>query len=80
MAHEYEAQDLLRKLSAGESFSTLAQKFSSCGSARSGGDLGAIDLHRLDVDFAEAAQKLSAGEVSPVVRTRFGHHLIKRLE
>ena len=57
----------------------MARKFSDCPSAPSGGDLGTIDLRRLDPIFAEAAQKLQPEEISPIVKTPFGYHLIKRL-
>ncbi len=78
--HKYEAEDLLRKLaSPGAEFGELAKKFSRCSSNSRGGDLGEIELHRLDDDFADAARNLSVGALSPIVRTRFGHHLIKRL-
>jgi parvulin-like peptidyl-prolyl isomerase len=77
--HKYEAEDLQRKLSAGGEFGELARKFSRCSSNSRGGDLGEIELHRLDDDFADAARTLAVGALSPVVRTRFGHHLIKRL-
>jgi peptidyl-prolyl cis-trans isomerase C len=79
--HEYEAQDLVRKLDAGEDFASLARKFSTCGSAASGGDLGDLTgkMNRLDDDFREAAEKLKVGARSQPVRTRFGYHLILRL-
>jgi peptidyl-prolyl cis-trans isomerase C len=75
----YEAEDVLRKLQSGSDFAEMAKKFSRCPSARQGGDLGQIELRRLDDDFAEAARLLAPGDMSPIVRTRFGHHLIKRL-
>ncbi len=77
VTHKYEAEDILRKLQAGESFEVLAKKFSSCGSAANGGDLGPIEAHRLHPDFAEAAQSLKPGELSGIIRTPFGYHLIK---
>ena len=73
---KFEAEDLLRKLKEGASFEGLAQKFSTCSSSQVGGDLGLVDLSRLDSDFAEVAQGLTAGQVSEIVRTRFGYHLI----
>ena len=79
--HEYEAQDILRKLEAGEDFTSLARKFSTCGSAANGGDLGDLTgkMNRLDDDFREAAETLKVGDRSLPVRTRFGYHLILRL-
>lgn len=79
--HEYEAQDIIRKLEAGEDFASLARKFSSCSSAANGGDLGDLTgkMNRLDDDFREAAEKLKVGARSQPIRTRFGYHLILRL-
>ncbi len=77
--HQYEAEDLLRKLKEGVAFETLAHQYSKCPSAKQEGSLGLIDLRRLDPTFAEAAQALTLQEISPIVRTPFGYHLIKRL-
>lgn len=76
--HRYEAEDLLRKLKAGESFESLAQKFSICSSASACGKLGPIQSSRLEPVFAEAAEALAAGTQSEIVKTRFGHHIILR--
>lgn len=76
--HRYEAEDLMRKLKEGEAFEKLAQKFSKCPSGKRDGSLGEIELKRLDPDFATEAEKLKVGETSAVVKTRFGHHLIRR--
>ena len=78
--HQYEAADLARKLQEGVEFSELAKKFSKCPSASRGGDLGLMALSRLDADFARASEKLEAQQISDVVKTRFGYHLIKRLQ
>jgi peptidyl-prolyl cis-trans isomerase C len=79
VAQKYEAEDIQRKLTQGEDFESLARKFSTCPSAREGGRLGNIELRRLDEAFVEAALQLKPSQISPVVRTRFGFHLIKRL-
>ena len=76
---EYEAQDLLKKLQAGESFEDLAKKFSRCPSSRQGGDLGSFGRGQMVQPFEEAAFALKAGEISQPVRTQFGYHLIKRV-
>ena len=76
--HEYEAQDIERKLKEGTAFEELAQKFSKCPSAKNGGDLGYFGKTRMVEEFANAAFDLEKGEVSPPVRTKFGYHLIKR--
>lgn len=77
--HKHEAEDALKRLQKGESFEALAKKISTCPSAAVGGDLGPVDSRRLDGDFAEVAEGLKAGEISPVVRTRFGYHLIQKV-
>ena len=78
--HEFEIQDLQRKLREGASFDELARKYSSCPSASVGGDLGDLTkkLNRLDESFREALEKLKAGEISGPVRSSFGYHLIQR--
>lgn len=77
---QYETEDLLKKIREGSDFESLATKFSKCPSSRRGGDLGVVSLDRFVSEFAEAAELLSVGEISPPVRTRFGYHLIKRTE
>ncbi len=79
MTYQYEAEDLLKKIQGGADFSDLARRFSKCGSASQGGDLGPVDSGRLDESFAEVACALSVGEISTVVRSRFGYHLIKKI-
>ncbi len=79
LQNQYEAEDLERKLKEGIEFSELAKKFSQCPSASQGGDLGVIALSRLDADFAEASEKLALQQVSGIVKTRFGYHLIQRI-
>ncbi len=76
--HEYEAEDIMRLLKEGKTFSTLAQKFSNCPSAKNGGSLGSVSLHQLVSEFAEAAEKLQPGSLSNIVRTQFGYHIIPR--
>lgn len=80
LVQKYEAEDVLRLFRSGKSFHELAGKFSQCSSSKNGGDLGDIPASRLDEEFLEAAQKLKLGEISPIVKTRFGYHLIQRLK
>ncbi|UOF00166.1 peptidylprolyl isomerase [Bdellovibrio reynosensis] len=77
--HQYEAEDILRSLNSGKSFAELAMKYSSCPSAKDGGDLGVFSHGRMDEDFEDAAFSLKVGEYSKKpVRTKFGYHLIMR--
>lgn len=75
---EYEAQDLLKKLSEGKSFEELAASFSKCPSGKRGGDLGEFGKGRMVKNFEEAAFALGVNETSGPVRTQFGYHLIQR--
>lgn len=78
--HEYEAQDLLKKLNEGANFEELARVFSKCNSAARGGDLGPIPLGAADENFEEAAVLLKSGEMTlKPVRSRFGYHLILKM-
>jgi len=75
---EYLAQDVLKKLGEGSTFESLAKAFSSCPSGADGGDLGEFGKGQMVAPFEEAAFKLKVGEVSGVVQTQFGYHIIKR--
>ena len=74
------ALEVLDKLKKGESFSKLAQEYSLDGSRKQGGDLGWFGRGMMVREFEDTAFKLDKGEVSGLVRTQFGYHIIKRLE
>lgn len=76
---EYEINDILKKLADGVSFEQLAKDFSTCSSATSGGDLGDITPGKTVRNFEKTAFALQVGEVSSLVKSQFGYHLIKRL-
>ncbi|WP_390402806.1 peptidylprolyl isomerase [Gilvimarinus japonicus] len=66
------------KLAAGESFAALAREYSEDGSSESGGHLGVFNREKMVPEFSQAAFALRVpGEVSGLVRTNFGYHLIK---
>ena len=75
---EYLAEDVLKKLKEGNSFESLAKAFSTCPSSEDGGDLGEFGKGQMVAPFEEAAFQLKVGEVSGIVRTQFGYHIIKR--
>jgi parvulin-like peptidyl-prolyl isomerase len=74
------AKDILEKINKGESFSKLAEEYSIDGSRKKGGDLGFFGNGVMVKDFEKAAFSLKKGEVSRIVKTQFGYHIIKRLE
>jgi len=61
-------------------FTAMAQKYSDDGSARVGGDLGWAKRGRYVPEFEAAAYKLDPMEVSPIIETQFGFHIIQMLE
>lgn len=71
------AEEAHRRAEAGEDFATLAKELSEGPSAPQGGDLGYFTKDRMVEPFATAAFNLKPGEISPVVGTKFGYHVIK---
>ncbi len=76
-----QAASILAQLQKGADFATLAKKYSTdTGSAKNGGDLGYQPLSTYVAAFANAAAKLTkVGELSPVVHSQYGYHIIKLL-
>jgi peptidyl-prolyl cis-trans isomerase C len=65
------------KLQEGEEFDALAKEYSEGPSSTNGGDLGYFGRGRMVKPFEDAAFALKPGEVSGIVETQFGYHLIK---
>lgn len=68
---------VLEKVQEGADFAELAKEFSQDGSGPSGGDLGYFGRGQMVPAFEESAFSLAAGEVSDIVRTEYGFHVIK---
>ena len=73
--------ELRERVIKGESFSMLATLYSQDpGSAKKGGELGFFPRGRMVAEFESAAFALKPGEVSPIIETQFGFHIIQLIE
>lgn len=77
---ETEAKTILERLNKGEKFANIAKQVSLCPSAKRGGDLGNFGRGAMVKEFETAAFALGKGEISLPIKTKFGYHIIKRLE
>lgn len=71
------AEEVLKRARGGEDFAKLAQEFSTDGSKDKGGDLGWFGKGDMVPEFEQAAFALKPGEISNVVQSKFGFHIIK---
>ncbi len=75
---EAQAKAILQELRSGADFAVLAKKYSlDTGSARKGGDLGYFSSGTMVEQFEKAAFGLKPGEISGIIRTQFGYHILK---
>jgi peptidyl-prolyl cis-trans isomerase C len=77
---EQEAKAVIDRLSKGEKFANIAKEVSLCPSGKHGGDLGTFSRGKMVKEFETASFALKKGETSCAVKTKFGFHIIKRLE
>jgi len=71
-----EAEAIMAELNEGADFAQLAQERSTCPSADDGGDLKWFGQGAMVAEFDEAVFALSVGEMSGIVETDFGYHII----
>ncbi|MBI3220624.1 MAG: peptidylprolyl isomerase [Bacteroidetes bacterium] len=73
--------DIKKRIEAGEDFEKLARELSEDPSAKyNGGDLGYFTAMQMVYPFELAAYNTKIGNLSPIVRTRFGYHLLKVID
>ncbi len=73
---EEEAKSILQELNSGGKFADIAKARSKDATASRGGDIGYFRAGQLVPDFEKAALKLNVGQLSDVVQTKFGYHII----
>ena len=75
------AREALLKIRGGAGFEEMVKEYSDePGGAERSGDLGTFDRATMVKPFADAAFALRVGEVSEIVETKFGFHIIRRTE
>jgi parvulin-like peptidyl-prolyl isomerase len=72
------AEDVLKRARAGEDFASLAKQYSTDqGTKEKGGDLGWFGRGQMVEEFDKAVFALQPGQISDIVETKFGYHIIK---
>lgn len=74
---EEEAKEILNRINNGESFEDLTKLSTEPGAEARKGDLGYFTRGKMVAEFEKAAFELKPGEISDVVQTEFGYHIIK---
>lgn len=78
---ETDANEVLKKIISGGDFYELAVQFSTDpGAKKNKGDLGLFEKGDLVKEFEDAVLKLNPGQISGVVKTPLGYHIIKRVK
>ncbi|MFH1563411.1 MAG: peptidylprolyl isomerase [Nitrospirota bacterium] len=70
-------ENILKEVKAGGNFEELAKEHSDCPSKTQGGDLGFFERGKMVKAFEDTAFSLKPGEISGIVETQFGFHVIK---
>ncbi|KKK74817.1 hypothetical protein LCGC14_2879960, partial [marine sediment metagenome] len=70
-------KEIKRRLEEGEGFESLAKEFSQCPSKEKGGDMGFFTRGNMAEELERVAFGLKKGQISRLVKSRFGYHIIK---
>lgn len=70
-------EGILSRIKAGADFAKVADEFSEDGTKGNGGDLGFFPKGRMVPDFERVAFSMKKGEISGIVETQFGFHIVK---
>ena len=70
------ALEVYQKLRDGADFAEMAREYSIDGTGASGGDVGWDSVGNFVSDYEDALDKLSPGEMSPIIKSQFGYHII----
>lgn len=70
--------DLKARIEGGATFADIARENSDCPSGAQGGDLGSFGRGQMVPEFESATFAMEVGDLSDVVETDFGYHLIQR--
>ena len=73
-------EGIKERLDHGDSFVDLAKQYSDDGSGKSGGDLGWVNPGDTVPEFEKTMNALAPGEISPVIKTQFGFHVLQVME
>ena len=72
--------ELKAKIDAGADFAEVAKEHSSCPSGADGGDLGTFSQGQMVPEFEQALLQLDKDQISELVETQFGFHIIKKTD
>ncbi len=76
-AAKAKAEDVRRRVAAGEAFDKVAAEVSDSASKANGGLIGPLNVNDLSADFRKLVEGLKAGEMSAVIRTQRGYQILK---
>jgi peptidyl-prolyl cis-trans isomerase C len=71
------AEDVRRQITDGAPFEDMARKYSTDSSAKKGGDMGFVHRGSLAETFEKVASQLQPGQVSEIVETLYGYHIVR---